>query len=131
MARREDGFTLIETLVAIVVLSLALVALFEGLALGWRGTRAAQMEMAALQLAKSRLVAAGVETPLRDGHWSGTTSDGLTWAVTAARYSLSGQNVNSSVPPAYRVTVEVAWRAGQWGRSRTLQLSTLKLGALQ
>ncbi|MCL4766558.1 MAG: prepilin-type N-terminal cleavage/methylation domain-containing protein [Hyphomicrobiaceae bacterium] len=127
MARQEDGFTLIEIIVAIVVLSSVVVALLEGLSLGWRGARTAEMELAALSVAKARLASAGIETPLQEGRWTGTAADGFRWVVTAVREP--AQDAPAAAPARYWVTVEVAWRAGPWSRTRSLELATLKLGA--
>lgn len=129
-ARQDDGFTLIEVIVAIVVLAAVVVAMLEGLALGWRGVRAAEMELAALNFAKGRLARAGIESPLAEGRRSGTAADGLSWAVTTVRLPAPpDQDALAAAPVAYRVTVEVAWRAGPWSRARSLELTTVKIGA--
>src|SRR5215510_12254673 len=83
----ERGFTLVETLVSLAILTLALVALMEIFGVGFRGVRMSGLDTAALHLATSQLARAGTETPLRAGQQQGTTSGGLEWSVVIEPYA--------------------------------------------
>lgn len=72
----SSGFTLIETLVALVIFVAGYILIHRSVSLGWRGAQIAWAESAAVRLAQSRLAAAGVEAPLQEGERSGETSDG-------------------------------------------------------
>jgi general secretion pathway protein I len=128
--RRDAGFTLVETLVSLVVLTLGLVALIEIFGNGFRGVRASELDAAALHLATSQLTRAGAETPLKRGQQQGTTPDGLEWSVTiepyaAARSERDGGRTGGL--EAYWVTCEVRWKSSIFAAAQSLSLTTLKL----
>jgi prepilin-type N-terminal cleavage/methylation domain-containing protein len=128
--RRDAGFTLAETLVSLVILTLGLVALIEIFGNGFRGVRASELDAAALHLATSQLTRAGAETPLRRGQQQGTTPDGLEWSVTIEPYTAprSEQETRPTVGlEAYWVTSEVRWRSSVFAAAQSLSLTTLKL----
>lgn len=130
-AARDQGFTLIEVIVAIAMLAFGLGSLLEGIALGWRGSRAAQMELSALQVAKARLEAAGIETPLTEGRWSGSTSDGFSWTLTCTRHVDERVTADLGIPTGYWTTVEVGWRPAPWSRPRSLVLASFRIGQVE
>ena len=57
----NDGFTLIETLVALVIFVACYLLIYHSVALGWRGVQVAHTEAGAARLAQGLLTAAGVE----------------------------------------------------------------------
>src|SRR5258706_11331110 len=80
--RSDEGFTLVEALVAFAILSIVLSIIFwstaSGLELLDRGSR----EQIALRHAQSLLEEAGYAIPLKNGTTSGTTSDrGYSWTL--------------------------------------------------
>jgi prepilin-type N-terminal cleavage/methylation domain-containing protein len=128
--RRDAGFTLAETLVALVILTLGLVALIEIFGNGFRGVRASELDAAALHLATSQLTRAGAETPLRLGQRQGTTPDGLEWSVTIEPYAAprsEREPRRAGGLEAYWVTSEVRWRSSVFAATQSLSLTTLKL----
>jgi type II secretory pathway pseudopilin PulG len=133
--RDEAGFTLVETLVSLVVLTLALVVLVQIFGIGFRGLRLSESDTAALHLATSQLARAGTETPLRTGQQQGTTSGGLEWSVVIEPYVPRRADGEAKSDPvsqaggleAYWVTAEVRWQSSAFGAAQTLSLTTLKI----
>src|SRR5262245_6155254 len=83
-AGADDGFTLIETIVALIIFVACYVLIQQGLALGWRGVSTSQGELKALHIAEARLAAAGVESPLSEGQQTGS-ENGYSWVVDVRR----------------------------------------------
>lgn len=124
----DRGFTLMETLLALVIFVAGYLLIHQGLSLGWRGVRLAQSEAAALQLAQGRLAATGLDEPLSDGQRSGET-DGYAWIIDARRETRHA-STNSPLS-AFWVTATVRWR-DTWVRgTRSVQLTTMKLVATE
>jgi prepilin-type N-terminal cleavage/methylation domain-containing protein len=126
----ERGFTLVETLVALVIFAAALMAAYQSFSAGRRGYQVALAEAAALSFAQSRMAAAGVEIPLAEGHLEDRTEEGLTWTIDIRRYGqpLEEQSRSAqSMLEGYWVTVEVSWREGRFQAPRRVSLTALKL----
>jgi general secretion pathway protein I len=117
----DAGFTLIEMLVALMVMIAAATMLYRGFSGGLRAAATADGAEAALLVAQSRLAAAGVETPLAAGEQAGR--DGaVDWHIAVRPYP-SGDA--TAAPQAFWITATVAWREKRDG-GRSLHLTTLK-----
>jgi len=130
--RRERGFTLVEIVVAFVMLAVVLVTSFEIFTGGMR--RAGDLEdySRALVLAQSKLAAVGTEEQIKEGQSQGDTEDGrFHWAVDVRRSEegapAEGQVQNNNPYQLFHVDVRVAW-AGADTRERTRPLTTLTIG---
>jgi prepilin-type N-terminal cleavage/methylation domain-containing protein len=121
------GFSLVEMLIALVLLAASIGLLADALSLGGRGIRNAAGETIALSVAQRELTGAGILWPLASGRRDGRDGD-HTFVVEAQ--PVDGATA-SGRPPArrlYRVTVEVRWPDGRQSTPRRLTLSTYKLG---
>lgn len=131
--RRAAGFTLIEVVVAFVLLSLVLATGFEVFTTGMRRAGDLDERARALSVAQSKLAAAGTEQPLKEGQFQGQSDDGkYRWTLAIARSAEGAQDPNMPLQSAYglyRIDVSVAWRGGD-GRDQTLSLATLELGSI-
>lgn len=128
MRRRESGFTLVEVLVALAIATLLAAALYRGLGVGWRALRIADREAAAVDVARARLAAIGVETPLEAGQRSGVDA-GVRWSETVVPHDGDADETETGSRAAsglYRVTVEVRWHDGGARGERSFTLVTLK-----
>ena len=127
-AGREGGFTLMETIVALIIFVACYVLIQQVLSIGWRGVSASQGELGALHVAQTRLAAAGVEAPLVEGQQSGS-EDRYEWVVDVRRQDAERESESRAKTHAsgYWVAVEVSWRDEVTRRSRSLQLKTLKV----
>ncbi|MBU1211979.1 MAG: prepilin-type N-terminal cleavage/methylation domain-containing protein [Alphaproteobacteria bacterium] len=123
---RDAGFTLLEALLALVILAAVLVVLYQAMAGNWHSIGAAEREKEALLVARSELARAGVETPLAPGTTSGKADNGLDYQVTISPYLDGDADWRNPIPEAYWVRVTVSWRSGLRPLPRTLELTTLK-----
>jgi type II secretion system protein I len=125
VTRHHDtrGFTLIEVLVALVLLSVAVVATLQLFGGGLRLARTAGDQMEATLLASAKLAEAGLEDP-QEGVVEGTEGD-YRWV---RRVTLDQDLLPAAADPAKlnpvrlaRVSVDV-----RWGRNRHVELVTLR-----
>jgi general secretion pathway protein I len=128
------GFSLLEVLVAFIIVALVVTALFRlfGGALG--NASAADEWTRALSVAQSRLTLAASTQPLQEATDAGTDGDGrIAWRTSVAPYVPADANpdlerASEAMPTRlYRVTVDVRF-PGIAGQPRTLSLSTMRLG---
>jgi len=123
----QRGFTLIEVVVAFVLLAAILVMAFEVFSAGLSRTGALADRSRALVIAQSRLAATGVEQALREGESTGESDDHrFQWSTRVTR-SDEGLTPGKPAPSAYvlyRIDVLVTWQDAN-GRAQALPLSTL------
>ncbi len=127
---RQAGFTLIEILVSLVVLSLALGLLVRIFSSGLGNARLAEETAFATALAESRLAEVGLAQPLAPGLREGEVRERFRWRVEVSPYDVAeAENQDGDGAPsapgsldlaAYRVTVTVSWPSAEPRRSVTL-----------
>jgi general secretion pathway protein I len=123
---RQTGYTLIEVLVAFMILALALTVLLRIFSGGLRNVSVSSDYATATLIAESRLAAAGIDTPLAPGEMSGTEGERFEWTVSVQDYEpWPGYRSAAKGVDAYRVTVTVEWPNGD--NTRSIGLSTVRL----
>ena len=132
---RSRGFSLLEVLVAFVILSLVAVALFRLFSAALNNASAADDYSRAVLVAESALATAAAAQPLREATQSGAVDDGrIEWATRVEAYSPPGsspefESAASTMPTRlYRISTEVTFAAPSGGK-RTYALATLRVGA--
>jgi general secretion pathway protein I len=122
--------TLIEVLVAFVVLSLTMAVIMQIFSGGLYNARLTHDYSRALFLAESKLAAVGVEHPLVTGEDGGQVDSDLQWRVVVTPYADGGEAEQLAMPVRlYEVRVRVGWSEG--GQERRVELATLRLGPKQ
>lgn len=120
--RRDAGFTVLEVLVALVLMALAAASFYRAVDFGARGTRLAIREAQALTVAENELAAAvkrGIDGPTE---LSGITEQGIAW--TASLSPLPGASSPSGLRTA-KIDVTAQWRDVPGQPVRTLTLTSL------
>lgn len=123
----QQGFTLLEVLVAVMILALTLTALLQQFSLAqragvvsWDNTRAVLHAREKLEELKSR-------HELTEGTESGDFDDGYTWQTTVSPYEYSwaedDEVFESLRYETVRLDVSVSWRSGE--RPKQVELTTL------
>lgn len=139
MSRQAEtaGFTLIEVVVALVILTVALGALMQLFQSGMRTSSVAEERVLATLLAQSRLAALGVETPLEPGELEGEIDDRFRWSAIIEPYQDDQMPADEDEPRApvvvpYQVTVSVYWGPeGEDTPARSVSLTSLRLGSVE
>lgn len=123
--KRARGYSLIEALVAMMIVALALTVLMRLFSGGLQGLAVSTDYARAVVVAESQLAAAGSVDALAVGEING--ADGkYRWTQKVEEYSETESAEVATLPVmAYRVTIAVDWKDS--GRTRSLNLSTLKL----
>ena len=132
---RHRGFSLLEVLVAFIIVALVVTALFRLFGAAMGNASAADEWTRALLVAQSRLAFAASVEPLKEATDAGSETDGtISWRTSVVPYVAPDPNpdlerASEAMPTRlFRVTVDVQF-PGANGQRRTLSLSTLKIGA--
>lgn len=121
--RTEAGFSLIETLVALVIMSIAMSAFYTTMSTSYRAAAQVKAHQVALQLARSHLDSLGRDAPIEPGESSGTYESGLQWRLTIEALLPDASRSASAAQPFW-VSLETFDRHGAY----LLKLETIKLG---
>ena len=128
------GFSLLEVLVAFVILAAVATALFRLFSGALANASAADEYSRAVLVAESALTAAAAARPLRETTESGSADDGrIEWTARVAAYTppdvppeLAG-TADAMPLKLYRVTVDVTFPSPSGGK-RTYALATTRVG---
>jgi general secretion pathway protein I len=135
VAPRNDGFTLLEVLVAFVVAALALGVLFDASLSGLRLATSTERHGQAIARARSHLAMAVHADPLEPGDWRGDDGGGFAWhlhvapvATTMMRpvAALARHGSGDVALTLFSVAVWIEWRDVN-GR-RQVRLATEQIG---
>ncbi|UTW12181.1 type IV pilus modification PilV family protein [Marinobacterium rhizophilum] len=120
---RQHGFTLLEVLVAFVILALSLGVILQIFSLTMRTTDSASARQQALLLAESRLAELSALNELRPGPDGGRIDERFDWTSRIERFEFPDQDLAlDTLQVPYKIDVTVHWDGNQ-----QLSLTTLRL----
>lgn len=110
---RQRGFTLLEVLIAFVLLSLTLGVILQIFSGGLRGVAAAGHYTEAVIIAESKLALLGGELPLEEGEQDGEEG-AYSWHMRIEPYQETAELSKAANSPyrLYMVTLRLQWRDG-------------------
>ena len=124
---RSAGYTLIEVLVAFMILAMSLTVLLRIFSGGLRNITVSSDYTHAILVAEARLANAGVTDTLMPGETHGDEGEKFHWTRIVKNYlPVEGYAADSMPLPAYRVTVIVEWPHAN--STRQVDLSSIRLG---
>lgn len=124
---RMGGYTLIEVLVAFMILALALTVVLRIFSSGLRNVSASSDYTRAVLVAEAQLAAAGVSDALVQGETQGDEGRHFRWTRVVRDYVPSeGYDREALLVPAYHITVTVEWQHA--GSARQIDLTSIRLG---
>ena len=129
MRGKQQGFSLIEILVAFMILALSLTVIYRIFSGGLRNVTLSEDYARAVLVAESQLAAVGITEPLQAGVDSGEWDQRFRWQRVIDIYQPWEQDRQLDAPmQAYRVTVSVDWEHA--GQTRQVSLSSVRLKQL-
>ena len=125
---KQQGFSLLEILIAFSILALSLGILLKIFSAGVNTALVAEDYTAAIQIAESLMAKTGVETPLQAGQDSGLENEKYHWQVEVSPFEFNPENVDPTALTAvlFKVKVTVSWGDDNVN-DRQIELTTLKL----
>ncbi len=137
--KRSAGFTLLEMLVACMLLALAMGVLMQIFSRGVNGAAAAEQKAHAMLLAESKFASLGQEVALAEGETNGQFDDDYSWRLSVKPYvdptpkapppagSPDSTNIEALLPvQLMEVTLVVSYVGGD-RNERNVTLSSLAL----
>lgn len=114
-ARTQQGFTLLEVLVAFLLASTILAVILSGFSTGLSGLSRVNKTAQAALVAQSRLAEVGVVVPLAEGEYEGHTEDNQVayrWQVRVVPFIWGYSDaLQEQGREMYKVEVDVFWPA--------------------
>jgi general secretion pathway protein I len=124
-AGHDEGFTLIEVIVALAILSIGLSVLLGLISGGLLQTASAERIAEAGSLAQSLMAEVGADLPIKPGEREGQFSSGYRWRLKMLQYGDAKEQEEWPVG-LYVISTEINWEDG--ARQRSLELTTLRVG---
>ncbi|HWP48217.1 MAG TPA: prepilin-type N-terminal cleavage/methylation domain-containing protein [Candidatus Limnocylindrales bacterium] len=118
----EGGFTLLEIIIALTILSIGLISAIEVFSHDLRLVLSSKEYTQALTHAQELIEELDLN-PLTEGTEAGEFSDGYRWQRTVTPYSLDKEESSSPVR-MFEVKVTVSWSSGN--KTRDVELTTLR-----
>jgi general secretion pathway protein I len=128
LVNKQQGFSLLEILIAFSILALSLGILLKIFSAGVNTAVVAEDYTAAVQIAESLMAKTGVETPLQNGQDSGLENDKYHWLVEVSPVVFNTEEIDATAITAelFKVKVIVSWGDDNVN-DRQIELTTLKL----
>lgn len=124
--RNDKGISLVEVLVAFVILAMAVSVLLRIFSSGTVNIVISQQYVDAVQIAESQLASIGVDKELTPATETGSSGDRYNWQTTIEPYNFYEDKEQEIYPvSAFRIMVEVSWL--ERGQTRRIELSSIKL----
>lgn len=124
-AEQEAGFTLVEVIVALAMLSIGLTILLGLFSRSFWQAANTEKTAEAASLAQSLLAEVGTELPIKSEELDGQFPSGYRWHLKMLPYGDAREREEWPVG-LYKISAEVEWQEGT--QPRSYALTTLRLG---
>ncbi len=128
LRNRNQGFTLLEIMVAMAILGIGLVVIIELFSGGLRLARISEEYTTAAGYARMKMEETSLAKSLEEGIQEGEFDSFYRWQVEVKKVDLLPPEKETSYQPPvalYRVRIAVFWKSGM--RERTASLETYRL----
>jgi len=120
----SEGFTLLEVVVSLAILSLSLGVLYHVMANALGNESYAETINRARLTAQGLVARVGIDIPATTGEMSGNDGHGMRWRLSRSAFK-DGPDDGRATLTAIEVSAEVFW--GEGGAEKSIRLTTLRL----
>lgn len=125
--QQQIGFSLLELLVAFVIMGLVVTTILQLVSNNLRSVVLADEYAYAIQIAESKLATVGHLIPVAIGSYTGTLQDKFNWKVIIENSTLVPPDIPITLRTyPYRIRVEITWPLEQ--PRRNFQLTSIRFG---
>jgi len=120
---QQQGFTLLEILLAFVVFTLSFAVVMQVVSSSLRNTRLSQNLTQVALYAQSKMDLLGIDGPVEEGSSSGDFDDKFRWEIQVELYQADdGRGLNQELIPVdlYQVDMTVYWQQARNEQKTTL-----------
>ena len=121
--KRAQGFTLLETLVALAILALSLGVIYQIFGVSLKNIQHARDYSYAQMLAESKLSEIGKGIPVIEGSYGGNVGQKYIWKMDVI--PLHGDDSDEQLIYTYQVKFTISWMHS--GKGRTIAINTYRL----
>lgn len=125
MASFQDGFSLLEILVAFAILSISLGVIFQIYSTSLVGASRSDLSSKAAIIATTQMARVGTEIDVEEGEYSGESEEGFRWVIRLTSFPLNDFELSGI--EVFNVKVEVTRRNDE---RFSYAISTLKMADL-
>jgi type II secretion system protein I len=127
--RGQQGFTLLEVLLAVMILGLSIVAILQQFSVALRAGSTSQDVTRAVLHAKEKLEELKIKKNPVESSESGSFDDGCSWQTHVGLYQLPAIEGESTSEEKlkhdiFQLTATIAWKTGE--QEKQIELTTLK-----
>lgn len=124
----KRGFTLIEILVAMMILAISLVVILQLFSAGLKSSGLSDNYTRAIFHAREKMEELLIHDEFNCGFLEGDFGDGFIWRAEIVCPD-DGEE-EEAVPPEELITIRVGVSWKEWGRRKSFEISTIKVGKL-
>jgi len=121
----SNGFTLMETLVAMAILSISLVVILQLFSGGLKSSRLSDSHTRAVFHAREKMEEILLDDNFTDGITEGEFSDGFRWKVQTLVLEPDPEEEDQLPVDSFSIKVDVSWQEGS--KEKHFEISTLKI----
>lgn len=123
----NKGFTLLEVLTAMMILSISIVVIFQLFSGGLRSAELSDRYTRAIFHARAKMEAALLAERLMEGETEGIVEEGYRWrlSITPMESEEDSGVLSKSLQTLFQVAVDIIWMDGE--RERTFTIRTLHM----
>ena len=127
--RQHGGFSLLEVLIAFVIMGLTVTAILQLVGNSLRSVALADEYSYAIQIAESKMATVGHMIPISVGSHTGTVQNKFNWMIKISKRNVLNAEVEQTLSTyPYHILVEINWPLDLDAPQHSFQLSSLRFG---
>jgi len=124
----DDGFTLMEVMVAMLILAISFTLVLQLFSGSLRSGHLSERYLVAVYHARAKMEEALLREKIEPGIREGEVGDGYTWVTTVKYFGKEVEENSDEDLVLYQCTVKVSWPHGKHQKSLTIQ--SLRIGSM-